>query len=82
VDADDPSLYVFVLDPSVRLVAHPDPALQGKSMKGVPDAAGKLVRDEMVARALPGDEDCSARCWTARSTRSSATRPSRCTTPG
>ena len=55
VDASNPALYVFVFDPDVRLVAHPDPTLQGKSMKGVPDAAGKLVRDEMVARALAGD---------------------------
>lgn len=55
VDAANPALYVFVFDPDVRLVAHPDPALQGKSMKGVADAAGKLARDEMVARALAGD---------------------------
>ncbi len=55
VDAADPALYVFVFDPDVRLVAHPDPTLQGKSMKGVPDAAGRLFRDEMVARALAGD---------------------------
>ena len=55
VDASNPALYVFVLDPQVRMVAHPDPTLQGKSMKGVPDATGRLVRDEMVARALAGD---------------------------
>jgi polar amino acid transport system substrate-binding protein len=55
VDAADPALYTFVLDPNVRMVAHPDPAVQGRSMKGVPDAAGKLVRDEMVALALAGD---------------------------
>jgi polar amino acid transport system substrate-binding protein len=48
VDPQDPSLYAFVYDGQVTLVADPDPALQGKNMRGVPDAAGICFRDQLV----------------------------------
>lgn len=52
VDAQNPALYAFVFSRNVQIIADPDPTFQGKSMKGVPDAAGKLFRDAMVAGAL------------------------------
>lgn len=52
VDPEDPALYAFVFDRDVRIVADPDPAFQGRDMKGVPDAAGKLFRDALVAGAF------------------------------
>ena len=52
VDPQDPALYAFVFDRDVKLVADPDPAFQGRTMKGVPDAAGKLFRDALVAGAF------------------------------
>jgi signal transduction histidine kinase len=52
-DADNPSLYVFVLDTDLTVIAHPirTPTI-GTSMKGKPDAKGKMFRDEMLAIAL------------------------------
>ena len=52
VDPSDPEVYAFVFDRTVTLVAHPDPALQGKSMRGVPDETGECIRDEMVCYAF------------------------------
>jgi len=52
VDPSNPALYVFVFDTNVKVVAHPDPAMQGRDMKGVPDAAGKMFRDQMIADAV------------------------------
>jgi len=52
VDPSNPALYVFVFDTSVKVVAHPEPAMQGRDLKGVPDAAGKMFRDEMIANAV------------------------------
>ncbi len=51
-DRENPALYVFVYDEGVNVVAHPDRALVGKCLKGVPDAAGKKFRAELVATAL------------------------------
>ena len=52
-DADNPSLYVFVLDTDVTVIAHPlRTQTIGTSLKGKPDAKGKMFRDEMVATAL------------------------------
>lgn len=52
-NADDPSLYVFVLDTDLTVIAHPiRTATIGTNLKGKPDAAGKLFRDEMLAIAL------------------------------
>ena len=45
-------LYAFVYDPGVTLVATPDDEMRGKNMRGVPDAAGKTFRDEIVSGAL------------------------------
>ena len=52
-DADNPSLYVFVLDTDLTVIAHPirTPTI-GTSLKGKPDARGKMFRDEMLAIAL------------------------------
>jgi len=52
VDPRNPALYAFVFDRSVKVVANPDPAFQGRDMKGVPDATGKLFRDALVAGAF------------------------------
>jgi polar amino acid transport system substrate-binding protein len=52
VDATDPALYAFVFDRTVTLVADPDPAFQGRTMRGVPDAAGTCFRDQIVAGAF------------------------------
>ena len=52
VDPSNPALYVFVFDRQVTIVADPDPAFQGRNMQGVPDAAGKLFRDALVAGAF------------------------------
>ena len=51
VDPANPALYAFVYDTDVKVVGHPEVAQQGRVMKGVPDATGKLFRDQMVARA-------------------------------
>lgn len=52
-DADNPSLYVFVLDTDVTVIAHPlRTETIGTSMKGKPDAKGKMFRDEIVEVAL------------------------------
>jgi signal transduction histidine kinase len=52
VDPQNAALYVFVFDRDVTNVADPDPAFQGRCMKGVPDAAGKLFRDALVSGAF------------------------------
>ncbi|MEI6451819.1 MAG: cache domain-containing protein, partial [Actinomycetes bacterium] len=52
VDPENPALYAFVFDRDVKIVADPDPAFQGRDMKGVPDAAGKLFRDALVSGAF------------------------------
>ena len=52
VDPENPALYAFVYDRDVVNVANPDPAFQGRHMRGVPDAAGTLFRDAMVAGAF------------------------------
>jgi len=52
-DADNPSLYVFVLDTELTVIAHPIRTNTiGTSLKGKPDAKGKLFRDEMLELAL------------------------------
>lgn len=49
------SLYAFVYDENVVMLAHPEkPALIGQSFKGKPDVKGKKFRDEIVANALAG----------------------------
>lgn len=45
---DNPSLYVFILDTDLNVVAHPiKPQNVGKNLKGKPDINGKMFRDEM-----------------------------------
>jgi polar amino acid transport system substrate-binding protein len=51
-DPANPGLYAFVYDTQVTLVATPDASVRGQSMKGKPDAAGKMFRDEIVGGAL------------------------------
>jgi polar amino acid transport system substrate-binding protein len=48
---DNPSLYAFVLDTDLNLIAHFKTAIVGKNMKGKPDVKGKLYRDEFLAVA-------------------------------
>jgi signal transduction histidine kinase len=50
-DLDNPSLYVFVLDTDLTLVAHFKTAIVGRNQKGKPDSKGKLFRDEFLAVA-------------------------------
>jgi polar amino acid transport system substrate-binding protein len=51
-DPANPGLYAFVYDKDVTLIATPDSAVRGQSMKGKPDAMGRLFRDEIVAGAF------------------------------
>ena len=51
-DLDNPSLYVFVLDTDLNLVAHFKTPIVGRNQKGKPDAKGKMFRDEILAKAL------------------------------
>ena len=46
---DNPSLYVFVLDTDLNVVAHFKTPIVGRNQKGKPDAKGKLFRDEFLA---------------------------------
>ena len=53
LDQQNPALYVYVFDNQVVEVANADnPAVVGRDFKGVPDMAGKLFRDNIVAGAL------------------------------
>jgi polar amino acid transport system substrate-binding protein len=54
-DSANPTLYVFVYNSEVLMIAHPRAELVGKSMKGKPDIKGKKFRDEIVERALKGE---------------------------
>lgn len=50
---DNPSLYIFVFDTDLNVVAHAiKTAVIGKNVKGKPDVKGKMFRDEMLAKAL------------------------------
>jgi polar amino acid transport system substrate-binding protein len=52
-DENDPSLYVFILDTDLNVVAHAvQPQRVGNNVKGKPDIKGKMFRDEMLAIAL------------------------------
>lgn len=51
-DAQNKSFYSFVYDTQVKMIAHPDVDLVGKSFKGKSDVRGKLFRDEIVRIAL------------------------------
>lgn len=52
-NAENPSLYVFVFDTDLNVVAHAiKTEVIGKNVKGKPDVKGKMFRDEMVAKAL------------------------------
>jgi len=51
-DKENPALYVFVYDPDVNMVAHPNKDLMGKHFKGKPDVRGKKFRDDIVSLAL------------------------------
>ena len=48
---ENPSLYVFVLDTDLNLIAHFKTDIVGRNMKGKPDVKGKLYRDEFLAVA-------------------------------
>jgi polar amino acid transport system substrate-binding protein len=53
IDAANPSLYAFVYDTDVTMVAHAtNPLLVGVNFKGKTDAAGKPFRDEIISGAL------------------------------
>ena len=50
---DNPSLYVFVFDTDLTVVAHAaKSAAIGKNVKGKPDVKGKMFRDEILDKAL------------------------------
>jgi polar amino acid transport system substrate-binding protein len=50
---NNPSLYVFILDTDLNVVAHAvQPQRAGTNVKGKPDIRGKMFRDEMLAIAL------------------------------
>jgi polar amino acid transport system substrate-binding protein len=52
-NADNPSLYVFVFDTDLNVVAHAiKTKVVGKNVKGKPDAKGKKFRDEILAKAV------------------------------
>lgn len=47
---DNPSLYIFVFDTDLNVVAHAiKRKVVGKNVKGKPDIKGKMYRDEMLA---------------------------------
>lgn len=49
---DNPSLYVFVFDTDLTVVAHAiKTKVVGKNVKGKPDVKGKKFRDEMLSKA-------------------------------
>lgn len=49
---DNPSLYVFVFDTDLTVVAHAiKTKVVGKNVKGKPDVKGKKFRDEMLEKA-------------------------------
>lgn len=49
---DNPSLYVFVFDTDLTVVAHAiKTKVVGKNVKGKPDIKGKKFRDEMLIKA-------------------------------
>ncbi|HSQ43042.1 MAG TPA: cache domain-containing protein [Fibrobacteraceae bacterium] len=52
VDKENPTLYVFVYDTAVNLVAHPRREMQGKNLHGHADVRGLDFRDEIVHKAL------------------------------
>jgi len=55
-DPENPSLYVFVFDTNVTVVAHADNILMvGVNQRGKTDVSGRPFRDEMVAGALAHD---------------------------
>ena len=50
---DNPSLYIFVFDTDLTVVAHAiKTKVIGKNVKGKPDIKGKMFRDEMLAIAM------------------------------
>ncbi len=51
VGESNPDFYAFVYDLNVTLVSHPNPKIRGKNLKGLPDAAGKDFRDEIIKGA-------------------------------
>jgi polar amino acid transport system substrate-binding protein len=52
-DTDRPDLYVYVFDKYVTEAANANnPAVVGRNLKGVPDMAGRLFRDNIVDGAL------------------------------
>jgi polar amino acid transport system substrate-binding protein len=51
-NAENPSLYIFVFDTDLNVVAHAiKTAVIGKNVKGKPDSKGKKFRDEMLVKA-------------------------------
>jgi polar amino acid transport system substrate-binding protein len=49
---DNPSLYIFVFDTDLTVVAHAiKTKVIGKNVKGKPDIKGKKFRDEMLVKA-------------------------------
>jgi polar amino acid transport system substrate-binding protein len=65
VDKEDPSLYVFVYDTKVNLVADAgNPGLSGQNMSGKTDVSGKAFRDELIAGALNNGTGWVDYIWT------------------
>lgn len=53
LDKDRPDLYVYVFDKYITEAANANnPVMVGRNLKGVPDMAGRLFRDNIVAGAL------------------------------
>jgi ABC-type amino acid transport substrate-binding protein len=53
LDKDNSDLYVFLYDANLNQAANADnPAQAGRSLKGVPDAAGNLFRDRIAERSI------------------------------
>ncbi len=53
---DDNTLYVYVFDTDLNIIAHYKSSLVGENHRGKPDAGGKLFRDEILEGALKNGE--------------------------
>jgi polar amino acid transport system substrate-binding protein len=51
-DKNIPSLWVWLFDTDLKIIAHPNSRIVGKVRKGVPDVKGKMYRDEILKGAL------------------------------
>ncbi len=66
MDEENPTLYVFVYDTKVNLVADAgNPGLSGQNMSGKTDVSGKAFRDELIAGALNNGTGWVDYIWTS-----------------